>query len=256
MNESLAHRTVGSIAEQQRFYVDMLNPATGERILDAGCGRGATLIVGLAQSPASSWHGAEYRALAVAACRRAAPDARLTTADLRWLPYREAAFDVLLSRDSLECVPKPLEAIVEMARVLKPGGRLLLCHWDWHSQRFNVGDVALARRLSDIFAETQQSWMEHIDPAMGRKLRGLVSRFKGLEVLQAGVVTLAETEWRDGAFGYEQSLAIDDLLTQRGNLSPSDSARWLSELEIARSSGSYRYSLNHHFVLARKALGA
>ena len=47
-------------------------------------------------------------------------------ADGNRLPFRDAAVDTVLSTEVLEHLPDPRRCILEMARVLKPGGRLLL----------------------------------------------------------------------------------------------------------------------------------
>lgn len=56
-------------------------------------------------------------------------------ADLRALPFQEAAFDACVNIVTLEHIPGPQRAVSEMARVLKPGGRLLLAvpqEWEIH----------------------------------------------------------------------------------------------------------------------------
>lgn len=47
--------------------------------------------------------------------------------DVRQLPYEDNSIDVVLSAHLLEHLPDPGEAIVEMARVLKPGGLMIVC---------------------------------------------------------------------------------------------------------------------------------
>ena len=42
------------------------------------------------------------------------------------LPFRDGAFDTVLSTEVLEHLPTPAVCVAEMARVLKPGGKLLL----------------------------------------------------------------------------------------------------------------------------------
>ena len=46
--------------------------------------------------------------------------------DITEIPVPDSAFDVILCTEVLEHVPEPIKAIREMARILRPGGRLLL----------------------------------------------------------------------------------------------------------------------------------
>jgi SAM-dependent methyltransferase len=43
-------------------------------------------------------------------------------ADVEHLPFPDASFDLVVSFTGLHCFPDPARAVVEMARVLKPGG--------------------------------------------------------------------------------------------------------------------------------------
>lgn len=52
--------------------------------------------------------------------------AQLQRADARCLPYRDGEFDTVLSAHMLEHLPAPLVALGEMARVLRPGGLLII----------------------------------------------------------------------------------------------------------------------------------
>lgn len=58
-----------------------------------------------------------------------------TVGDLLRLPFRSGTFDACLNVVTLEHVPEPARAVEEMARALKPGGRLLLVapqDWEVH----------------------------------------------------------------------------------------------------------------------------
>lgn len=65
-------------------------------------------------------------AVAIAARSLAGLPCRLEVADIASLPHRAGRFDVVISCETIEHVPNPLAAVAELARVLRPGGRLLL----------------------------------------------------------------------------------------------------------------------------------
>lgn len=99
----------------------------GWRVLDAGCGTGLTLEwarryaagepVGLDRSPDALAH-----------CRRGG-HARLIAGSATELPFGGASFDLVLSNDVIQHLPRPggdAAFAAEAARVLRPGGWLLV----------------------------------------------------------------------------------------------------------------------------------
>lgn len=46
--------------------------------------------------------------------------------DAQHLPFEDASFDVVTCLEAIEFFPRPLEAVAELARVLKPGGLLMV----------------------------------------------------------------------------------------------------------------------------------
>jgi SAM-dependent methyltransferase len=95
----------------------------GARILDAGCGTGNNLIhLGRFGSPV----GIDLAEEALVFCRgRGVSVAR---AGLLQLPFADQSFDLVTSFDVIyhRWVSDDRAAVAEMARVLKPGGRLLV----------------------------------------------------------------------------------------------------------------------------------
>ncbi|HTA14509.1 MAG TPA: class I SAM-dependent methyltransferase [Solirubrobacteraceae bacterium] len=101
----------------------------GATILDVPCG-GAVVLRGLRPGQRVSWIGVDIEpAMLSRAERRAARypsvEARLIEADMLALPLEDGIADLCLSYGGLHCVPSPDAALAEMARCLRPGGRLL-----------------------------------------------------------------------------------------------------------------------------------
>lgn len=96
------------------------------RILDAGCGQGIPVLRRLSAASAAVGLDLSRGQLRVAAER--VPAAALLRADLTALPFREGAFDAAVAYHSIIHVPEGdhRSVVEEFARVLSPGGRLLL----------------------------------------------------------------------------------------------------------------------------------
>lgn len=100
-------------------------------VLEIGCGRGGFACWLAQKYPDVRLYAADFSATAVAMGRSAALAAGLHgidwyVADILALPWRDASFDTVISCETIEHVESPRRAIRELARVLRPGGRLLL----------------------------------------------------------------------------------------------------------------------------------
>lgn len=109
-----------------RSLLDPLLPpldASRRRLLDAGCGTGWNLQ---ALSVFGETHGVDLSPLAVATTRERG--GRVTQGNLLSLPYASGSFDAVTSFDVIyhAWVKDDAQAVGELARVLKPGGVLLL----------------------------------------------------------------------------------------------------------------------------------
>lgn len=104
----------------------LLGPFTGnEAALDAGCGTGA---VAFALAPhVAEVVGVDTRADYLEAARAAAPaNARFVEGDVMALPFGYAEFDLACCHRVLHHVRRPELAVAELARVARPGGKILI----------------------------------------------------------------------------------------------------------------------------------
>lgn len=131
---------VGKLRVRDRV-LDALALRGDEKVLDVGCGRGLFLI-GAARRLTSGrgtgvdiWSAEDLSSNSADAARAnaraegVADRIRIEDADARKLPYANESFDVVLSSltvHNIEEHEERTQAIAEMVRVLKPGGRLAL----------------------------------------------------------------------------------------------------------------------------------
>lgn len=103
-----------------------LRPCRGERILDAGCGTGnlaqalvarGAVVTGVDVSPAM---------LRIAREKVQGDKATFIEADVTSLPFARESFDAAVCFTVLEFTQQPEEALSELWRVIKPGGRMVI----------------------------------------------------------------------------------------------------------------------------------
>jgi len=127
-----------------------LVPWTGsETVLDVGCGRGLLLTAAASRVPLGRAVGIDLwlakdqsgnrlgATLANARAEGVADRVEVLTADARQLPFADDTFDVVVSHWVVHNLDKPsdrLRVLDEMARVLKPGGWLLIADIENHAE--------------------------------------------------------------------------------------------------------------------------
>jgi ubiquinone/menaquinone biosynthesis C-methylase UbiE len=126
-----------------------------KRILDAGCGNGRYSQFLLSEADADATITSfDYSQQMLQRARKRLQSSRVThvAADLTRLPYADACFDAIVCGWVLEHLPDPRPGLRELARVLRPGGRLLLlatedtftgalCSRLWHCRTYNRQDL-------------------------------------------------------------------------------------------------------------------
>src|SRR3954452_15921637 len=96
-----------------------------EAFLDAGCGDGRYLAALDADLP-ERIAGVDIAERILETARARIPRAELQQANLESLPFADGPFDLVLSSQVIEHVLDAPAAAAELARVLRPGGRLVI----------------------------------------------------------------------------------------------------------------------------------
>jgi SAM-dependent methyltransferase len=137
------------------------------KVLEVGCGTGA-ILSGLPTQ--LSLHGLDLDPTALAECQIHAPAASLTRGDALRLPYSDKIFDIIYCHFLLLWLRDPLQALLEMKRVSRPGAHVIafaepdytarldkpseliqLGQWQTESLKRQGADIGLGARLADLF---------------------------------------------------------------------------------------------------------
>ena len=109
------------VAENERELCERAFLPLKGRVLDLGCGEGATLYhLG---GPAGAV-GVDLFPKKIAFAQQALPKCRFVAASVYELPFESGSFDQLIVRDVIHHLEKPAAFVDECARVLAPGGRI------------------------------------------------------------------------------------------------------------------------------------
>lgn len=123
------NKTHGPVTEWALSFMD---PTGADRLLDIGCGGGATMerlaklapqarITGLDHSPISVQESKEFNQALIDEGR-----VEVLEASVEELPFEDNTFDRITTVESFYFWPAPQENLKEVRRVLKPGGRFFL----------------------------------------------------------------------------------------------------------------------------------
>jgi SAM-dependent methyltransferase len=104
-------------------YLDRADRPAAPRVLDLGCGAGASVDLFRSLEPRVQWTGADIERSPEVA-ERTRSDADFVTFDGERLPFPDRSFDLVFCKQVLEHVRRPQPLLAEVARVLAPGGWL------------------------------------------------------------------------------------------------------------------------------------
>jgi len=181
--------------------VRAIGAKAGERVLDIAAGTG-TSAAAIAKS------GAEVTALDFSAGmvevgRKRQPQLEFIVGDAEQLPFGDDQFDAVTISFGLRNVNRPKVALSEMYRVLKPGGRLVICEFSTPPMiGLRVGYQAYLRHILPgiakitssnspaytYLAESIEKWPEQ--QVLSQWLRGAGFTRVAYRNLTAGIVAL------------------------------------------------------------------
>lgn len=177
-----------AFASELRAIVEALPLPAAPRVLDLACGDGTYTAI-LASRVGTTGHvvgvdlNTAYLELTRETARRAAVSDRtsLVQADIKQLPFPGGGYDLAWCAQSLFSLPDPIEALVELRRVVRPGGVVAVLENDTLHQVLLPWpvEVELAVRAAEFDALVEES---------DRPRKYYVARSLGVILRSAGLV--------------------------------------------------------------------
>ena len=240
------------VVVQRKEMLSVLRPKPGEHVLDVGCGPGFMMqelwgVVG----PSGRVEGVDPAPIMCDLAR-----ARLASANpvavrvggAEDLPYADESFDAVVLSQVLLYVHDVPRALSEAHRVLRPGGRVLICDTDWDSLVVNTSDKARLERIRQVCCTT------FVDAHLPPKLPGMLTQagFQISGVQTCPMAGAGEADRTGGSFVGNWAFRVAVEKATACGLSESDVKGWLAEQQALSEAGAFFVCLHRFFFLAHK----
>lgn len=232
-------------------YAARLQLPRDARVLEVGCGTGATLRM-LARRPGFSGlaYGVDQSARFIEAANGFAREEGLAervvfqVGDAHRLDFPSATFDAVIAHTLISHVTEPARVLAEMARVVRPGGTVVIFDGDYSSLTYAYADHDLGLKMDRALATATFN-----NPLIMRDLPRLL-REHGLELAEAWGDAVAEI----GSGSYFRSFAETYVpYVKRAEMLPEAAVdEWLQAQRRAMEDGTFFAACNYYTYLARR----
>jgi demethylmenaquinone methyltransferase/2-methoxy-6-polyprenyl-1,4-benzoquinol methylase len=193
--------SLGQTRLWRRAVAQAVDARPAERVLDLAAGTGSSSLPFAAAG--AQVVAADFSLGMLRVGKKAHPELDLLAGDALRLPFADASFDVVTISFGLRNVSDVDAALAEMARVTKPGGRLVVCefsHPTWATFRTVYTEYLMkalpgvARRVSSnpdayvYLAESIRAWPDQA--GLGRRIAAAGWTAVGWRNLTGGIVAL------------------------------------------------------------------
>ncbi len=231
------------IQASKRLMLERMALAPGQAVLEVGCGPGTDIfdLAGIV-GPAGRLVGLDASEVMIAEARRRASERQLAitfqAGQVQALPFPDATFDVCRASRLLEHLPDAGQALSEMVRVTRKGGRVVVFDFDWDTLIIDHPDKETTRTIVRSFSDSvQNGWI-------GRQLPRLFKE-QHLEVLSLDPVQIfLHYALAELAFGGHLAQ-----LQACGTLTPGQAQQWWEYLRHADKDGMLLVSFTAFIIV-------
>jgi ubiquinone/menaquinone biosynthesis C-methylase UbiE len=170
--------------EPNRFFIQLYSRVatqvdlTGKRVLEVGCGHGGGASYLVRTLRPASYTGLDLNPAGIAFCRKRhnLPGLDFVQGNAEDLPFADESFDAVLNVESSHLYPRFPRFLVEVARVLRPGGHFLYTDVRQRN-RIAEWEAALAAAPMRLISERaiEEEVMRGLEKTQRTPVPGLVS---------------------------------------------------------------------------------
>ena len=254
----------GRLDDQARTLEELLHHdtrfPTGSRVLEAGCGTGAQTAILARRSPGALITAVDIASASLAAAKQRLHELGLGTvhfrqADCTCLPFADHTFEHVFVCFVLEHLARPEETLLELRRVLIPGGSLTIIEGD-HGSFYCYPQTPAAGKVVRCLIDLQAA--SGGDALIGRRLYPLLvqARFENVRVAPRVVyVDPSRPAWEEG-FSRDTFIAmvagVEKAALAGGLIDPATWRRGIDDLTGTIGQGTFHYTFFK--ALARRPL--
>lgn len=224
--------------------VELLAPAPGRQLIDAGCGIGdMTRRLASRVAPGGAVVGVDTSTTMLAEAQRRTTDsaqpAEFRHADVNQLDFATASFDGAYSERVFQHLESPEAAFAELVRVTRPGGPIVVVDTDWGMHALHGADPSLTKRVLDCWAEHMRNGWS------GRRVPALFATAGMADpVIVTDTITVSDTRLP----AIEPFATMASVAEHQGALTNDDARTWLAQLADSSSSGSFLWAITMFLV--------
>ncbi len=227
--------------------IEILAPAPGDRLLEAGCGSGVLCrLMTPGVVPGGRITGADISPGLVRIAQASAQGAKQAER-IQWcsgkaeaLPFVDASFDGALAARLFLHVARPEAVLQELVRVVRPGGKLVAMDWDFETVALDHSDRELTRRVLHWRCDHHggNNWS-------GRQL--------WRQLATAGLANLKMTPVVSVAYLENDSLTLSlfraaQVARDGGGISSAEHDAWVGEIKSLLAAGCFFASIVYFIV--------